>query len=559
MTDWLDATELRVGLGCMRLPSDGDVALATIAAAADAGVTVFDTARAYPGNEQLLARALRGRAVRIVTKGGMARPDGRWVPDGRARTVRRDCEVSLETLGGLPIDLYLVHAPDPRTPWRTTVRALAKLVDDGLVRGVGVANVNRRQLDEALELAPLAAVQVAVSVYDDRAIRGGVVARCEERGLTVIAHSPLGGPRRIARLRRDETLRRVAGSHGASPEEVALAWLLDQSSSLVAIPGARTIAAAESAVRAASLDLDAGDQSSLASFGHGRARSAARQVGDVVLLMGIPGAGKSQAAETFVAKGYGLLNRDERGGTLLDVADALDDMLRGGETRVVVDNTYLTRAQRSRVVETAARHSVSVSCLWIDTPLPQAQVNMVERLLERFGSLPTPDELRRRSRQEPGLHTPTSQMRAARELEEPEEDEGFERVERVAFERIDRSGVAGVFVAAPVLERPGWKQAVSAASPAAPHLVFDWRPGEPDAAGATAALVLAESVAGRVEHADCVHPGGPPVCWCRPPLPGLLLAFARRHGVSPARSFVVGVSSAHQTLARTLGATFVQA
>src|SRR5947209_4395237 len=148
---WLDKTELRIGLGCMRL-ADEDV----VVAAAHAGVTVFDTARAYPGNEELLARALRGRSVRIVTKGGMARPDGRWMPDGRARTLRADCEASLLALDGLPIDLYLVHAPDPTTPWRTTMRALAKLLDEGLVRHVGVANVNRRQLDDALELAPIA-------------------------------------------------------------------------------------------------------------------------------------------------------------------------------------------------------------------------------------------------------------------------------------------------------------------------------------------------------------------------------------------------------------------
>ena len=244
---WLDDTELRIGLGCMRLADD-----AAIVAAADAGVTVFDTARSYPGNERLVASALRGRTARIVTKGGMARPDGRWIPDGRARTLRADCEASLEALDGLPIDLYLVHAPDPRTPWRTTIRALAKLLDDGLVRHIGVANVNRGQLDEALELAPLAAVQVAVSIYDDRAIRGGVVARCEERGLAVIAHSPLGGPRRIARLRRDETLQR----EGATPEQVALARVLDVSPSVVAIPGARTAEAARSAVAAAALERE---------------------------------------------------------------------------------------------------------------------------------------------------------------------------------------------------------------------------------------------------------------------------------------------------------------
>ena len=132
-------------------------AFATIAAAAEAGITVFDTARAYGDNETLLARALRACGAhdqaRIVTKGGMTNAGGAWVPDGRAKAIRADCEASLAALDGLPIDLYLLHAPDPRTPWRTSVRALARLVDDGLVRSIGLANVNRGQLDEALELA----------------------------------------------------------------------------------------------------------------------------------------------------------------------------------------------------------------------------------------------------------------------------------------------------------------------------------------------------------------------------------------------------------------------
>jgi aryl-alcohol dehydrogenase-like predicted oxidoreductase len=165
----------------MRMPPER--ALETIAAAAGAGVTVFDTARAYEDNEQLVARALRecgaqGRA-RLVTKGGMSRPGEAWVPDGRAKAIRGDCEASLAALDGLPIDLYLIHAPDPRTPWRTSVRALARLVDEGLVKRVGVANVNRAQLDEALELAPIAAVQVALSVFDESALRGGVVERVQ--------------------------------------------------------------------------------------------------------------------------------------------------------------------------------------------------------------------------------------------------------------------------------------------------------------------------------------------------------------------------------------------
>lgn len=95
---WLDASELRVGLGCMRLPTDEELAFETIAAATDAGVTVFDTARAYGDNEKLVARALRRcgaeATARIVTKGGMARTGGAWIPDGRAKAILADCEAT---------------------------------------------------------------------------------------------------------------------------------------------------------------------------------------------------------------------------------------------------------------------------------------------------------------------------------------------------------------------------------------------------------------------------------------------------------------------------------
>ena len=222
---WLDDSELRVGLGCMRLSTDEDrdekLALETIAAAAEAGVTVFDTARAYGDNEKLVAHALRRcgaeATARIVTKGGMARTGGAWIPDGRAKAILADCEASLAELDGLAIDLYLIHAPDPRTPWRTSVRALARLLDEGLVRHVGVSNVNRRQLDEALELAPATAVQVALSPFDDRALRGGVVERCDELGIALLAHSPLGGPKRAGRVDAQETLRRLLRVAAAAP------------------------------------------------------------------------------------------------------------------------------------------------------------------------------------------------------------------------------------------------------------------------------------------------------------------------------------------------------
>jgi aryl-alcohol dehydrogenase-like predicted oxidoreductase/predicted kinase len=551
------SVELRIGLGCMRLSTepeqDEELALATIAAAVDAGVTMFDTARSYGDNERLLARALSRSGAdaraRIVTKGGMTRVGGGWVPDGRAKALRADCEATLAALDGLPIDLYLIHAPDPRTPWRTSLRALERLVADGLVRHVGVSNVNRRLLDEALELAPITAVQVALSPFDVGALRGGVVARCAEAGVTVIAHSPLGGPRRAPRLARNHALAEVAKAYGATPAEVALAWLLALSPNVVAIPGARRPETARSAAAAAAITLDPEERALLdKEFGAGSAERARRTGAEVVLVMGIPGAGKSRFAEEYVARGYERLNRDERGGSLRGLADVLDELLATGTRRVVLDNTYLTRASRSYVIEAASRHGASTRCVWLDTPLAQAQVNHVEWLLERFGSLVTPKEVR--------TLAPTSQMRALRELEPPSLDEGLSDVEHVLFARASPIGRAraGVFVAAAALREGRWSRQ---GDPDAPHLVFDWLPdGAPDQLAPLVAA-LAAQVTGPVESALCPHPGGPPTCWCRPPLPGLILAFARAHGVDPARSILIGASPAHRTLATTLGARYV--
>jgi aryl-alcohol dehydrogenase-like predicted oxidoreductase/predicted kinase len=563
---WLAAAELRVGLGCMRLSTDEDSeeerALATISAAAEAGITVFDTARAYGDNEELLARALRQAgaqaSARIVTKGGMRRTAaGPWIPDGRAKTVRSDCEGSLAALDGLPIDTYLVHAPDPRTPWRTTVRALTRLADEGLVRRVGVANVNRTQLDEALEHAPIAAVQVALNVLDDSAVRGGVLERCTELGLAVIAHSPLGGPRRAGSLARREELVALAETHGATPAEVALAWLLALSPAVVPIPGARRPETARSAARAATLELSADERELLGGARPSRARRA-RPADDaeVVLVMGIPGAGKSRIAEDYAARGYLRLNRDERGGSLRELAEALDEELAAGARRVVLDNTYLTRASRSYVLEAAGRHGALVRCIWLDTPLAQAQVNLVERLLERFDGLPPPEKLREVARTEPGIHTPTTQMRTYRELEPPSDDEGFASVESVAFHRVATAGQAAVVVAAPALGR-GWRYPLEDEARDLPHLVYDWSPGGAAEELAAVAARLAADVSGPVETALCPHPAGPPICWCRPPLPGLPLAFARAYGVDPSRSMLVGTRPAHRTLATTLGARYV--
>jgi hypothetical protein len=285
---------------------------------------------------------------------------------------------------------------------------------------------------------------------------------------------------------------------------------------------------------------------------------------EVVVVMGVPGAGKSTYTEDLVLQEYTRLNRDERGGSLRQLSQALDKALAAGVRRLVLDNTYLTRAVRSHVIETATRHRFAVRCVWLDTPLAQAQVNLVERLLDRFGALPGPAELSELARSEPGILTPTRQMRAFRELEPPSTDEGFASVQRLPFLRSPRTPAigttspGGVFVTAAALTFRGWEDAVAMQSRDVPHLVFDWRPGETVNVLDAGVQRLAARVSGPVAAAICPHAGGVPACWCRPPLPGLILAFARTAALDPARSTLLGTGPAHRTLATTLGARYVQ-
>jgi hypothetical protein len=197
--------------------------------------------------------------------------------------------------------------------------------------------------------------------------------------------------------------------------------------------------------------------------------------------------------------------------------------------------------------------------VWLNTPLAQAQVNLVGRLVALHGSLPTPEEVRVLARTTDGVMAPTSQMRMLRELEPPALEEGFAAIEEAAFQRAsaDEPQGGGVLVAAPALDHPGWQAAVAGADPTAPHLLFDWRPDGTPADLDDEVARLAEAVSGQVSRAACPHGGGPPRCWCRPPLPGLAVAFAAAHGLDLTRSVVIGSGPAHRTLANALGARHI--
>ena len=169
----------------------------------------------------------------------------------------------------------------------------------------------------------------------------------------------------------------------AGAADVFLAYLLAVRPEIVPIVGARrpeTIARfrAAAALELAEEDLVAIDGrfprlGELRRPRVGKVRDAPSRDGEVVVLMGVPGAGKSRRAEGFVARGYERLNRDITGGSLRAIAQALDERLRAGVNRLVLDNTYVTRATRSDVLRVASSHGARVRCVFFETPLPEAR------------------------------------------------------------------------------------------------------------------------------------------------------------------------------------------
>lgn len=545
------------------------------------GATLLDTADAYAWdeadrghNERVIASA-GVTGVLVATKGGLTRPGGKWVPDGRASHLRAACEASLEALGVSAIDLYQLHAPDPRVSLATSVRALARLKDEGLVRAIGLSNVSAHQLEEAMDLTDVRSVQIALSPFDEGSFRGGVPELAKARGILLLAHSPFGGPKRAPKILRDRVLAALAEERELTPHQLVLAWLYDLGA--IPLPGATTIEHAREAVLAGSIELDEAARSALDErFPLGRLlreprsarRPGASAEGEVVLLMGIPGAGKSTRVARFVAAGYLRLNRDERGGTLRAITKALDAALAEGTRNVVLDNTYGTRALRHEVLEVAWRHRVPVRCVWLETPIEEAQINAVRRIIERHGRLLSPEEMARASKKDPSAFDPRVQHRYARAFEPPHPDEGFSAIERVpftraldpslveeativsldAFARIDAGGVRLDRERAAILrEHPGLLLATS------------WQPLCDRGAMEAAYAAIASELGRPLDIETCTHPAGPPICWCRKPLPGLALSLMARHRIDPARSRMIGTSAADLSIAARLGFRYADA
>jgi aryl-alcohol dehydrogenase-like predicted oxidoreductase len=565
------------GIGCMRLSTERDRdearGVAVLHAAFDLGVTFLDTADAYclddadvGHNERLIARARatwsgdRSRLL-VATKGGLTRPQGRWVPDGRGRHLRAACEASLKALSVERIDLYQLHAPDPRVPLSTSMRALASLKDEGLVDRIGLCNVNVGQIEEARRVADISSVQVELSVWHDENLLNGVVEYCTEHNIQLLAYRPLGGSRRVRQLRHESALRNVAERHGATPAEIALAWINHLSSGIISLPGPTKAETVHSIVRAHGIRLSDEDRDRIRRRApDGFSPPATARAGEVVLIMGLPGAGKSTAARAFVDEGYARLNRDDAGGSLRGLLPELQRLVEEGHTRIVLDNTYMSRASRARVIQAARALGLPVRCVHLATTVEDAQVNAVSRIIANYGRLLGPEEMKQAVRRDISAFAPTVQFRQQRELEPPDPAEGFSRIDVVPFERTrDQAMTNKALIVwcddsladhAQMLRQyqdEGWRLLGLAWCPQIEDKTMTVEDVEAGFARRQERLGVS------IEVHYCPHAAGPPKCWCRKPLPGLGVVLIQRYRLDPSQCIYVGSGPQDPAFARRLG------
>lgn len=274
----------RVGLGCMLFSVEGrpsrDDATAVVRRALECGVDLFDTANVYAldevdmgHNERLLADALKslGRSTDptdtesplVATKGGMIRRGVEWLVDGRPEQIRSSCEESLRALRTECIGLYQLHAPDPRVPFADSVGAIARLQEEGKVAAVGISNVSAGQIREAAGVVRIATVQNGYGPWAASRVVPPSIRAAEDSGALFLAHSPFGGRDRAGSFTRLPFLKEAAERLEFTPHEVALAWLLAESQSVVPLPGARRPESVESSARAVRLLLDSPTRSAL--------------------------------------------------------------------------------------------------------------------------------------------------------------------------------------------------------------------------------------------------------------------------------------------------------
>jgi pyridoxine 4-dehydrogenase len=258
-----DLTVNRLGYGAMQLtgkgvwgpPDDPEEAVRVLKRAVQEGVNFIDTADSYGPfvSEELIHRALHPYPddLVIATKAGLTRAGpGDWRPVGRPEYLRQQCELSLRHLGVERIDLFQLHRIDAKVPVAESLGELVALQDEGKIRHIGLSEVSVEELKEAQKTATIATVQNLYNLADRSAEE--LLDRCEAEGIGFIPWFPLA----TGKLAREGgPLDEVATEVGASPSQLALAWLLRRSPVMLPIPGTSTVAHLEDNLAAASIEL----------------------------------------------------------------------------------------------------------------------------------------------------------------------------------------------------------------------------------------------------------------------------------------------------------------
>jgi pyridoxine 4-dehydrogenase len=252
----------RLGYGTMQLtgpgvwgePRDRGEAIAVLRRAVELGVDLFDTADSYGPfvAEDLLREALHPYdGITIATKGGLTRTGpGEWHPVGRPEYLRQCVEMSLRRLDVETIDLYQLHRVDPQVPLEDQLGALADMQAAGKIRHIGLSEVDVDQIRAAREIAEIVSVQNLYNLADRTA--EPVLDYCEQEGLGFIPWFPIAN-RELARP--DGPLGALATEIGATPTQLALAWLLRRSPVMLPIPGTSSLSHLEENVAAAAVEL----------------------------------------------------------------------------------------------------------------------------------------------------------------------------------------------------------------------------------------------------------------------------------------------------------------
>lgn len=269
-----DLTVNRLGFGAMRLtgkgvwgpPADRDECLRVLRRAVELGVNFIDTANSYGPyvSEELIREALHPYdGVVVATKAGLLRtgPD-QWPVLGYPAYLRQECEMSLRRLGVDTIDLFQLHRIDDKFPAEDQVGELLALQQEGKIRHIGLSEIDADQLEAARAVAPIVSVQNMYNLSTRSA--ESVLEACEAQGIAFIPWFPLAaGPLAAA----DGPLQRIAADHGATPSQLALAWLLKRSPVMLPIPGTSKVAHLEENVAAGQIELTDAEFDTLSNAG----------------------------------------------------------------------------------------------------------------------------------------------------------------------------------------------------------------------------------------------------------------------------------------------------